>query len=48
MENFNDNLELTGDLLDEYLAIQEAELAQKKAQEEEEDFLQWCIDQEKD
>ena len=48
MENFNDNLELTGDLLDEYLAIQEAELAEKKAKEEMEDFLDWCIDQEKD
>ena len=48
MKDFNDNLELTGDLLDEYLAIQEAELAQKQAHEDEEDFIQWCIDQEKD
>ena len=48
MVKLNDNLELTGDLLDEYLAIQEAELAEKKAKEELEDFIQWCIDQEKD
>jgi len=48
MKDFNDNLELTGDLLDELLAIQEAERAQKKAREDQEDFIQWCIDQEKD
>ena len=48
MKDFNDNVELTGDLLDEYLAIQEADLAQKQAEQDEEDFLDWCIDQEKD
>ena len=48
MENYNDSLEIDGDLRDEYLAIQEAELAQKKAREDQEDFIQWCIDQEKD
>jgi hypothetical protein len=48
MEKLNDNLELTGDLLDEYLAIQEAVLAEEKAEQELEDFLDWCIDQEKD
>ena len=48
MKEFNDNVELTGDLLDEYLAIQEAELAEEKAKQEMEDFLDWCIEQEKD
>ena len=48
MKDFNDNVELTGDLLDEYLALQEADLAQKQAEQDEEDFLDWCIDQEKD
>ena len=48
MKDFNDNVELTGDLLDEYLAIQEADLAQKQAEQDEEDFLDWCIEQEKD
>ena len=48
MKDFNDNVELTGDLLDEYLAIQEADLAQTQAEQDEEDFLDWCIEQEKD
>jgi len=34
MKDFNDNVELTGDLLDEYLAIQEAELAQEQEEDE--------------
>ena len=66
MENFNDNLEIEGDLRDEYDAIQEAEkktvlLSQLVSDlidkvwididaeiRDEEDFNDWCIDQEKD
>ena len=60
MENYNDNLEIEGDLRDEYDAIQEAEEAKdtidltdivadliKKIRDEEE-FNDWCMDQEKD
>ena len=60
MKEFNDNLEIEGDLRDEYLAIQEAEEAKDtidltdivadliKKMRDEEDFNDWCIDQEKD
>ena len=48
MENFNDNVELTGDLLDEYLAIQEAELAQEEEYTEEDAFRDFIMDVEKD
>jgi hypothetical protein len=58
MKNFNDNLEIEGDLRDEYDAIQEAEKAEVdltdivaeliKEIREEQDFNDWCIDQEKD
>ena len=66
MKDFNDNLEIEGDLRDEYDAIQEAEkktvlLSQLVSDlidkvwididaeiRDEEDFNDWCIDQEKD
>ena len=60
MKDFNDNLEIEGDLRDEYDAIQEAEEATDTINltdivadliqqiRDEEDFNDWCIDQEKD
>ena len=60
MKDFNDNLEIEGDLRDEYDAIQEAEEAKDtidltdivadliKEIRDKEEFNDWCIDQEKD
>ena len=60
MKDFNDNLEIEGDLRDEFDAIQEAEEAKDtidltdivadliKEIRAEEEFNDWCIDQEKD
>ena len=61
MKDFNDNLEIEGDLRDEYLALkEEAEEAKDtidltdivadliKEIRAEEEFNDWCIDQEKD